>query len=87
MSVTALKLPPSEPIADKMRRLRDEAAAQARLHAQDFERAIADLQDLAADIADGGEAYPVGIREAARRLAPDLAGASMNITVLLGREN
>jgi hypothetical protein len=86
MSVTALKMSNVESIADKMRRLRDEAQGHARLHSQDFVRALEALESLAADIADGGEAYPVGIRQAARNIGPQLAGARLNVTSLLGRD-
>ncbi len=41
MSVTAFKLNSNvETIAEKMKRLRDEAAGHARVHAQDLIRAI-----------------------------------------------
>jgi hypothetical protein len=86
MSVTAFKLNNVESIADKMKRLRDEAAGHARVHAQDFVRALEALESLAADIAGGGEPYPVGIRQAAKNLGPQLAGARLNVTALLGRE-
>jgi len=85
MSVTALKLPKAESPAEKIRRLREAAAAEARNHAKIFEQALQDLELLAADIAEGGEEYPVGVREAARRLCPELNGARLNIASLLGR--
>ena len=86
MSVTALKIPAPEPIADKIRRLREEASSQARLHAQMLERALGEAEALAADIAEGGEAYQIGVRETARRLAPELHGVRMKLQALLGRE-
>ncbi|HXQ15820.1 MAG TPA: hypothetical protein VN814_14480, partial [Caulobacteraceae bacterium] len=71
MSVTAFKLSGSvETIPDKMKRLRDEAQGYARVHAQDFVRALEALEALAEDIAAGGEAYPVGIRQAAKHIGP-----------------
>jgi hypothetical protein len=90
MSVTALKLNSvdvgaAEPIAEKMKRLRAEAQDSARSHAQAFVRALAELESLAEDIANGGEAYPVGIRQAAVRIGPDLAGVRLNVNSLLGR--
>ncbi|HZZ89286.1 MAG TPA: hypothetical protein VFE13_13235 [Caulobacteraceae bacterium] len=86
MAVTALKMGNVETIAEKIKRLRDEAQDHARIHAQDFVRALEALEVLAEDIAAGGEAYPVGIRHAARNLGPQLAGARLNVTSLLGRE-
>jgi len=48
MSVTAFKLSGSvETIPDKMKRLRDEAQGYARVHAQDFVRALEALEALA----------------------------------------
>jgi len=86
MSVTAFKLNQGESIADKMKRLRDEAAGHARVHAQDFIRAIEVVEALAEEIAGGGEAYPVGIRQAAKHIGPSLSGTRLNVTSLLGRE-
>ncbi|MGH6956438.1 MAG: hypothetical protein ACREEW_07205 [Caulobacteraceae bacterium] len=91
MSVTALKLKQAplateESLADKVRRLRDEAQGLARDHAQDFVHAIADLESFAGDIADGGEAYPVGIRQMAKKLLGELQGARLNVTSVLGRD-
>jgi hypothetical protein len=87
MSVTAFKLSSSvETIPDKMKRLRDEAQGYARVHAQDFVRALEALEALAEDIAAGGEAYPVGIRQAAKHIGPTLSGTRLNVTSLLGRD-
>jgi hypothetical protein len=86
MSVTAFKLNNVESIAEKMKRLRDEAAGHARVHAQDLIRAIEVVETLAEEIAGGGEAYPVGIRQAAKNIGPTLAGTRLNVTALLGRE-
>ena len=86
MSVTAFKLNNVESIADKMKRLRDEAAGHARVHAQDFIRAIEVVEALAEEIAGGGEAYPVGIRQAAKHIGPSLSGTRLNVSSLLGRE-
>ncbi|MEJ0066214.1 MAG: hypothetical protein WDM85_13025 [Caulobacteraceae bacterium] len=85
MSVTAFKLNNVETIAEKMKRLRDEAAGHARVHAQDLIRAIEVVETLAEEIAGGGEAYPVGIRQAAKNIGPALAGTRLNVTSLLGR--
>jgi len=88
MSATVLKLAANtEPFAEKVRRLREEAQSYALDHSRVFETAIAELLELAADIAEGGEAYPVGVREEARRLAPELTRARLNVTSLLDRKN
>jgi hypothetical protein len=83
MSALAFKFEDAESLADKMRRLRDEAAGYARDHSYAFATAMAELESLAEDIADGGEAYPVGIRETARQLASELLGARRNVSSIL----
>jgi hypothetical protein len=84
MSAAALKF--TDSLSDRVRRLRAEAQSNARSHVNDFVRALAELEALAADIAVGGEAYPVGIRESARQLSPELEGVRLNVTSLLGRD-
>ena len=85
MSVDAFKFENADSIAEKMRRLRSEARAQARDHAQIFARALANLEALAADIAEGGEAYPVGVRETARVLTGELNDARLQVVSILER--
>jgi hypothetical protein len=85
MSITPFKLDDGQQFAQKMMRLRLEAQANAREHTAAFIEALAHLEALAAAIADGGEAYSVGVRETARSLAPDLEGARLNVTSILAR--
>jgi hypothetical protein len=56
-----------------------------REHTAAFVNALEHLEALAAAIADGGEAYSVGVRETARALAPDLEGARLNVASIMGR--
>ena len=92
MSVTLLPTPvrsraeTAESISDAMRRLKAEAQAKAREHSQMLAAAIAELESLAAEIAEGGEAYLGGVREAARRLAPELTSARTQLDAILGRK-
>lgn len=65
--------PKSETVAERVRRLQAEARALAKDHVREFTRAMVDLEELAVEIANGGEAYAPGIRDVARRLAEDLA--------------
>ncbi|HUZ13970.1 MAG TPA: hypothetical protein VMU93_14120 [Caulobacteraceae bacterium] len=73
-------------IATRMERLRTEATGLALAHTTDFERAIAQTAQLAHDIAGGGEAYGVGVRETARRLASELGAAALTLEALRGRQ-
>lgn len=87
MSATVHKFEPAaESYSDKIRRLQEEAQGYALSHARAFEHAIVDLEMLSAEIADGGESYPVGVREAARRLVKELAGARLNVQSILDRQ-
>ena len=85
MPITPFKLDDSEHFAEKMLRLRREAQANAREHTAAFIDALTQVEALAAAIAEGGEAYSVGVRETARALAPDLEGARLNVTSILAR--
>jgi len=89
MSVTAFKLQPrelaSESVADKIRRLQEEAQGFARDNAQTVVDKIVELEALAEEVVAGGDAYPVGIREAMRKLGPELMQARLNVGAILGR--
>jgi len=85
MPITPFKLDDSEHFAQKTLRLRHEAQANAREHTAAFIEALTQVEALAAAIAAGGEAYSVGVRETARSLAPDLEGARLNVTSIMGR--
>lgn len=71
--------------ADRIRRLQAEAKSLA---ADQLSALIGQLQDaakLADDIAAGGEAYAVGVREVARRLGEDLAGQALVLVAIRER--
>jgi len=72
-------------IADRVRRLQLEAQGLAREHVAALQAAIVAVERLAAEVAVGGEAYPVGVRDIARRLAEDCAARAQTIATLAGR--
>jgi hypothetical protein len=82
MSASRLSVVPSAPApaaesepettAARIRRLQAEAQALAREEVAALERRIAELAGAARLVAEGGDAYPIGAREIARRLAEDL---------------
>ena len=81
MSVSRLTVvPPVEPepanepetTAARIRRLQAEAQTLAREEVATLERRIGELAQAARQIAEGGDAYPIGAREVARRLAEEL---------------
>ena len=58
-------------LADRIGRLQAQARSLAREHIAALEAAMAEVERLSGEIADGGEAYPVGVRDIARRMAED----------------
>lgn len=76
----------SETISERVTRLQSEAQGLAREHVGALQAALVATERLAAEIAVGGEAYPVGVREIARRLTEDCAVRAQSIAVLLGRK-
>lgn len=62
---------PNGDLSERIRRLQAEAKNLAREHIRALEGAIIEVERLAAEIADGGDAYPHGVRELARRMAED----------------
>jgi hypothetical protein len=79
--------PPDHPEspADRIRRLQTEARSLAREHVEMLVRALSDVSRLADEIADGGEAYPVGARELSRRLTEDCGMQAMTLSAILDR--
>ncbi|HUZ13390.1 MAG TPA: hypothetical protein VMU93_11115 [Caulobacteraceae bacterium] len=89
MSTSHLIILPSpteaESAGKKIQRLQAEARNLAREHVEQLSAALADVSRLAAEIAEGGDLYPVGARELARRLVDDAAKQSMSLSAILER--
>ncbi len=66
-----LKGPRAETVAERVRRLQAEARQLAKDHVHALTAAISDVERMAAEIAAGGDAYPAGVRDLARRFAED----------------
>ena len=73
--------------AQRIRRLQSEAHRLAQEQLEGLARDLETMAQRAADIAAGGEAYPVGARELASRLAEDLPQKAQLLTVILSRED
>jgi hypothetical protein len=92
MNVSHLPAPPRrefdavESLAERVRRLEGEAQGAAREHVQALEQSLAAAAAVAEQIGRGGEAYPIGARELARRLAADLSAAATTLAAIAGRE-
>jgi hypothetical protein len=68
-----------ETVADRVRRLQAEAKQLAKDHVHALSAAIMNAEQIAAEIAEGGDAYPPGIRDLARRFVED---ADMRVQTL-----
>jgi len=74
-----------ESTAQRVKRLQDEARMLAREEVERLDRDLRKLADQARSIADGGEAYPAGIRELAGRIGVDTAQRAEILRALLER--
>ncbi|HEY3696960.1 hypothetical protein [Phenylobacterium sp.] len=61
----------TEALSDRIKRLQNEARSLAREHIMALQSALIAVEGMASEIADGGEAYPPGVRDIARRLVED----------------
>ena len=58
---------PRESLSARIRALQEEARGLAREHIVALEAALVEVERLAVEIAAGGDAYPAGVRDIARR--------------------
>ena len=71
--------------ADRVKRLQLEARALAVEQVEALEKILLQASAMAQDIADGGDAYPVGARELAGRLASDLPLKAQTLKAVASR--
>ena len=69
--------------AARANRLLAEAREAAGEPVQVLEQALLNVAEIAQQIADGGEVYPVGVREICRRLAEDVTAKSQTVESML----
>ncbi len=74
-----------ETTTQRVQRLQREARLLAREQIEAMGRDLDDLARRAQEIADGGEAYAVGVREMASRLASDLPQKAQSLRAILER--
>jgi hypothetical protein len=72
-------------LAERMERVREDASRVAFEHTGALLRTFEDAAALAGQVANGGEAYHVGVREIARRAHIDLTAAALNLRSIVGR--
>jgi hypothetical protein len=74
-----------ETTVERVRRLQLEARALAVEEVETLERMLLQAAALAEEIAGGGDAYPVGARELASRLAADLPSRAETLKAIVTR--
>jgi hypothetical protein len=72
-------------LAARMEQLRSDASAAASEHTGVLVAMFEDASVLAEQVANGGEAYHVGVREIARRSHIELAAAVLNLRSITRR--
>ena len=89
MAVNRLRTPASasEPasLAERMERLRSDANAVALEHINAFLSVLSEASMLADQVASGGEAYHIGVREIARRTHKELAPVVLSLMAIRER--
>ncbi len=70
---------------ERVKRLQAEAKALAVEQVEALERLLVEAAKMADEIAKGGDAYPVGAREIASRLAEDLPTKAETIKAIVSR--
>jgi len=71
--------------AQRVRRLQHEAHALAREQVEAYANDLIAMAQRAAEIAEGGEAYPIGVRELASRVADDLPQKAQSLMSIMNR--
>ena len=73
--------------SSRAKRLMAEARSAAIEHVTSLEKAMEAVASLAADVADGGDAYPVGCRELARQLSEETYTRVQTLNAILNKAN
>ena len=76
---------PPETTAERVKRLQMEARALAVEEIEALERALREAGRIAREISAGGDAYPVGARELATRMAEDLPAKAETLKQIAAR--
>ena len=74
-----------ETMTQRVQRLQTEARMLAQEQVEALDRELNALAVRALEIAEGGEAYPAGIRELASRIATDLPQKAQTLRAILER--
>lgn len=77
--------PKTETVAERIRRLQAEAKQLARDHVRSLSAEMVKIEEMAAEIADGGDAYPPGVRELCSRLVEDIEARVQTLEAIVSR--
>ncbi len=75
----------SAKLSDRIRQLQAEAKGLAGDHIDALRASLLQTQQIAEEIAEGGDAYPPGVRDIARRLCEDTAARALTIQGIMAR--
>lgn len=84
-ALVRLNLTKTESVAARVRRLQDEARNLARDHVRSLVDLLTQVQGLSGEIAEGGDAYPPGVRDLARRLVEDMEMKAQTLEAIVSR--
>lgn len=76
-----------ETTAERVKRLQAEARALALEQVEALEEVLLKAADMAREIAEGGDAYPVGARELAQRLGQDLPVKAETMKAIIAKSH
>jgi len=82
---TEPEVPANEPLTARIRRLQAEARAMAVEHVKMLEASIVETARLAEEVAEGGDAYPVGVREMARQMVAESESRLLGLQSIMHR--
>lgn len=77
--------PASETLAEQIRRLQAEAKSLAKSHVDALRLALIEVERLSEEIGEGGDVYPTGIRELARRFAGETDAKVQALMAIVAR--
>jgi hypothetical protein len=75
----------TESVSERVKRLQEEAKQLARDHIKALTAAIEQVEHMAAEVSDGGDAYPPGVRDVARRLVEDMGARAQTLEAIVAR--
>jgi hypothetical protein len=75
----------AETVAERVRRLQAEAKQLAKDHVRALTAAMTEVEHMAAEIAEGGDAYPPGVRDLARRFVEDCEARVQTLEAIASR--